>query len=306
MSVKMISAVFAIRDPDMLASSRLVLLALADNAGDDGDAWPSQANIAEKAGIAVRTCKDCLQWLEARGYITRHTKAMGQGRGSRTSYRLHVLTGVEPRLPMPPKPTRKKRPETSRNTETNRGADFAGANFAGANERHWKGEPPPLTNHHEPSSIKEDTRAREKPNAKGSRIPESWTPSDNDIAFALKEGMTHDDIKSTADEFRDYWLAVAGASARKTDWEATWRNRVRAKLKEPTRSAGRFRPAGGGYPSSAERREETNRRNSAEAKRLLGLKPDLAGGADNRAGYADGNVIDITPLRGAAGRDIFD
>jgi nicotinamide mononucleotide adenylyltransferase len=44
--------------------------------------------------------------------------------------------------------------------------------------------------------------------------------------------MTEELIKSTADQFRDYWIAKAGAGATKLDWEATWRNWVR-RIEKP-------------------------------------------------------------------------
>jgi len=53
-------------------------------------------------------------------------------------------------------------------------------------------------------------------------LPEEWR------AFSAKE---RDDLnpEKTFEQFRDYWIAVAGSKGRKLDWFATWRNWVRAQ-----------------------------------------------------------------------------
>lgn len=63
--------------------------------------------------------------------------------------------------------------------------------------------------------------------AKGTRLPEGWTPS---------AGQKTDAIE--LERFRDYWTAKAGAGARKADWDATWRNwlRTAAERKQPARA----------------------------------------------------------------------
>lgn len=37
-------------------------------------------------------------------------------------------------------------------------------------------------------------------------------------------------VLGLADQFRDHWIALAGAKATKIDWAATWRNWVRNDL----------------------------------------------------------------------------
>lgn len=60
----------------------------------------------------------------------------------------------------------------------------------------------------------------------GTRLPDGWEPSDEDVAFARRE-RPDVDWRAEADGFRDYWHAKAGAGARKVDWSATWRNWIR-------------------------------------------------------------------------------
>jgi hypothetical protein len=61
-------------------------------------------------------------------------------------------------------------------------------------------------------------------------LPPDWTPGSDGWAFAEHLSL---DPQAVFDSFRDYWLAKAGAAARKVDWLATWRNWCR---KEAERS----------------------------------------------------------------------
>lgn len=64
------SWVWANMPTDVSIGARLVLLALADNAGDDtGIAWPSVQTIATKSGLSERQTQTCLRMLEGSGYI---------------------------------------------------------------------------------------------------------------------------------------------------------------------------------------------------------------------------------------------
>jgi hypothetical protein len=51
-------------------------------------------------------------------------------------------------------------------------------------------------------------------------IPEEW------VLFCKKERPDIDPYK-TFDEFKDYWVSIAGAKGVRADWTATWRNWVR-------------------------------------------------------------------------------
>jgi DNA-binding transcriptional MocR family regulator len=49
---------------------KMVLLVIADHASDDGtEAWPSQATIAAKASISIRTVQRAVNSLVAAGYL---------------------------------------------------------------------------------------------------------------------------------------------------------------------------------------------------------------------------------------------
>ena len=70
---------------DLPAGEKLVLLALADQASDDGtQCWPSVARIAQRCGQAERTVRQALGALEAKHHLTRQYRE-----GSSTYYRVH-------------------------------------------------------------------------------------------------------------------------------------------------------------------------------------------------------------------------
>lgn len=51
-------------------ADKLVLLALADNANDDGDCWPSVANLSEKTCLSDRAVQHSIRRLTNAGHVT--------------------------------------------------------------------------------------------------------------------------------------------------------------------------------------------------------------------------------------------
>jgi len=64
-----------------------------------------------------------------------------------------------------------------------------------------------------------------KPDPRGTRLPDDWTPSPALLAWAESEAIPN--VQRQTDRFRDYWRGRAGKDARKSDWDATWRNWMR-------------------------------------------------------------------------------
>jgi uncharacterized protein YdaU (DUF1376 family) len=101
----------------------------------------------------------------------------------------------------------------------------------------------------EASASGEGERETRRP-PKATRIPNDWSPSEDDLAFARQEGLTDERTTRELSKFRDYWLAASGASARKSDWSATWRNWARKAADgfgdpRPNGTSGNGQPAGG-------------------------------------------------------------
>jgi hypothetical protein len=86
MSVRVMSAVWAM---DLPAKDKLVLLALADCANDEGIAWPSIATLARKCGCDERTIQRNLRGSELAGIIRREEVP---GRGNRYHFNPRQMT----------------------------------------------------------------------------------------------------------------------------------------------------------------------------------------------------------------------
>ena len=82
---------------EVMGSEALVLLALADQANDEGLCWPSQEKLAPKARQSVSTLRRSLRSLEKMGLLTTITRSSTRGRRSNL-YLLHI--GAKPDLAM--------------------------------------------------------------------------------------------------------------------------------------------------------------------------------------------------------------
>jgi hypothetical protein len=78
MSINLIDAAF--RRGPANPSHRLVLIALADNANDQGVCWPKLALIARKACVSQRTVIRIIDSLSEEGWITRERRAVKNGK----------------------------------------------------------------------------------------------------------------------------------------------------------------------------------------------------------------------------------
>lgn len=67
MSVKIMSKVWPLQ---MGHADKLVLLALADNANDEGECWPSVVTLCEKTCLSDRAIQKCVGRLKADGHIS--------------------------------------------------------------------------------------------------------------------------------------------------------------------------------------------------------------------------------------------
>ena len=61
---------------------------------------------------------------------------------------------------------------------------------------------------------------------RGSRLPQDWVLTKSLGEWAQSERPDLN-IRQTAEQFKDYWIAQAGQKGVKLDWSATWRNWVR-------------------------------------------------------------------------------
>lgn len=200
MSVKLMSAVWAV---DLSLPEKLVLLALADSANDEGMCWPSVTSLYKKCSLSERAVRQAVGSLEAKGHLTIHQRT-----GRSNYYTVHPLHDVHPCTectPAPDAPT--PAPDA----------------------------PPPLHTVHltpaprapitiiEPSSepSRNQREARAPRSARATRLPEDFrlTPERRAIAETQKA-----DPDREFAQFVDHFRAAPGEKGRKNDWDATWRN----------------------------------------------------------------------------------
>ena len=78
-----------------------------------------------------------------------------------------------------------------------------------------------------------ETMEQKKAPKRACQIPESWQPNDRGLALAAELGI---DAAEEAESFRDYWL---GEGKTKKDWDATFRNRLKAAAKRMAERQGK-------------------------------------------------------------------
>lgn len=92
MSVRVMTAAWAV---DLPAGEKLVLLALADCANDEGYCYPGLKSLGRKTGKSRRSLIDTIHALEARGHISRDVVA-----GKGVNYTIHPTNEQQPELPI--------------------------------------------------------------------------------------------------------------------------------------------------------------------------------------------------------------
>lgn len=208
MSIRIMSAVFESRS--LGPTDRLVMLSLADHAGEDGTCYPSIARLCQRTGLSERAVQQSIKRLRDDGNLV---AKVGGGRGNSTLYTITINPALETPFEKP----------RIRNTVS----DDINPAFGALN---------PAADAPEPSrTIKEALRERgeakaSSQNARGLRLSPEWFLPVDWGEWALSEGMDRDAIRVEADRFRDYWIGVSGSKGCKADWQATWRNWIRRAM----------------------------------------------------------------------------
>jgi hypothetical protein len=193
---------------EMPMARKFVLVALADYANDSGLCFPSVQAIAIRCSAGERTVQENLKALEADGYVERQF-----AKGRATVYRI-----TDPRnwrTPAAAAPPHEAHP---------RGAD---------DDNGPPQQPHPTPAAAAPLTIKSKSLKKEqelKPqhdSRRGTRLPDDWRPSTEVVEWA-KQHFPGIGLRAIYDEFMDHWRSVPGAKGRHLDWNATFRNRVRA------------------------------------------------------------------------------
>lgn len=198
MSVTIMSAVWPM---DLPTTDKMVLLALADAANDDGVTWIAvhsrkegeKLDLRKKTGLSERALQGAIKRLCTAGHLERNEKP---GKG--------VIYTVHPRSRCAP---HDMRPAADAPTPA---ADA--------------GKPSVTVNIPQKTSSSSVERAPKS--AHGTRLPDDWRPQSAlspDLAQAVA-AWPAGKLERELSKFRNYWAARPGAGGRKANWNATWCN----------------------------------------------------------------------------------
>jgi len=205
MSIALMTAVWKL---DLAPSDKMVLLALADAANDDGVTWmavksrnASKLDLLKKCSLSERAVQGALKRLCEGGHLSREDR-IGKG----------VVWTVTPAASAPPQDMRP--------------AASAGTPAASAGK--------PSLNL---VSLSEAKASSERaPSPRGHTLPDGWVPNPDDFTKAL-DLIGPERAATELEKFSDYWRAVPGAKGRKLDWSATYRNWIRRTAESAPRNA---------------------------------------------------------------------
>lgn len=235
-------------------NDRLVLLAIADTAHDDGtNAYPKSATIQRKCGgISERTVTRCIERLVEMNEL--YVEQFGQGR-TPSKYRVLMIEDREAGVDIltTPKGRQSDHPAPSECPPRVDTADYPGQTECppGVDTGVYPLREPSVNQEPEPTSGRADARTDEektpKANPRGQRLPENWLPTLQDITWQREQGISDQFAQAETEKFKDHFLASAQATARKLDWSRAWKNWIRTATE---RRGGSHAPE----PVSTERR----------------------------------------------------
>ncbi|GAB4371773.1 MAG: hypothetical protein Kow00114_32860 [Kiloniellaceae bacterium] len=242
-------------------TEKLVAMRLADCGNDDGAAiYPKVSTLADDCLIKERRAQEILAKFQAMKLLVLVQEARGH---RQRVYRLDP--DVLCTLPLTASAQARRARKEARQPTARGAAQCTPREDRGAAECTPRGaaqctpietvQRPVLSKEGKPSLEGARTpfalTAPERPPPKrGSRLPETWQPSARDLAFAASEGLSEEEARREAEQFRDHWISSSGAKACKRDWPAAWRTWVRNAVKWQRE---RSRPGSGrrGPPSAA-------------------------------------------------------
>lgn len=227
MSIRLMSAAWETR---LQTTRKIVLLAMADNANDEGVCFPAINTIADKCSLTGRAVMIALKELEAAGYLLRHQRS-----GKATVYEIRPVAAW-PKV----QDGEKTASDSADEPDTHTPEHYSPLNIIHPCTTFTPELSSPITINinkkidsseefaEEPAAAPQ-TRALaavKTHEVRGTRLAADWQLPHEWIADAisLQPSWTQEHALMISEGFADYWHSAAGARASKRDWRATWRN----------------------------------------------------------------------------------
>lgn len=193
----------------LAGNEKVVLLALADAANDDGVCWPSIPNIAAKAHVSDRTVQRVIRQLIDGGYVSTVSRSHENGRYAANKYVLQMGDGDR----LTPLEVVEEVEELDGDSlsDGDSGVTMDGDSCVTTLEGTQTGNP----------NITHKTRASRKIS-----LPDDFTPNAVNQALATDLAFSWPEVLDQIERMRN-WSANAGAKGLKSDWQRAFNNWLR-------------------------------------------------------------------------------
>jgi DNA-binding Lrp family transcriptional regulator len=218
MSIRAMTAVW--EHSRQTLGTRLVVLALADYAHDDGgNAYPSVSTLAAKAYMSERNVQYALRRLEQAGEIERQ----GTHVSGATIWRI-TLPGMGAKSAPAKSAPGAKHDRGGVQKPTKRDVEICTLTVTGIEPTNEPSVTPPIS----PSKKKAMTA--------------DWSASESSIAYAVEWGIPRELVSEVVEEFRAYWMTERPKEKR-DGWDLTFKGQVR-RVAHQYRGRARASPTG--------------------------------------------------------------
>ena len=227
----------AMRQKGLKPATKIVLYWLADHHNSEtGDCFPSMGKLAEECEMNRSTVQEHLKKLEAAGLIQRIARTRENGSKTSNAYALILQDGGNSA-------------NGWRKNRQGHGGNSANHNLGSNNPLEPDGSKVPVTGEADLfAADAEDQKQRRNPEAQ--KLPFSWVPSEADKTYALKQGLTDQEISEIAEAFLVYFTEGKRKNDKRTfkGWQQSWQGWVRREKSTYVRNR-RLDARGNGLPN---------------------------------------------------------
>ena len=190
--------------------SKSVLIALANYADEEGFCYPSITRLCEVTECCEKAVRNAIKHLEAIGLL-RKGKRRRRKDGTLGVQEYYLTSG-----------TMCQKPEVS-NTEP-QAPDTTSPEVQDTAQN--QSLPKPIKN-----TLSGCQKPEQKKSKKPHRLPDDWFCSEDLGNWAMKNGLTDEEVVLCIDQFKDHYAAAAGKGSTALDWDAKFRTWIRNEVK---------------------------------------------------------------------------